>query len=116
MNKTGMSLSELAKQCGLKRQTVYENIQRADVGTQQRGIFPLMVLRLALKNGLEAEALAVLFGGYPSPEIPTLARAGILYPDLTPDELLKLRKAEEVTCMSSLPTEVIKSVIEKSRS
>lgn len=115
MQKLGWGYEDLAKECGLKRQTVYENIQRVDSGIPQRGIFPLMVLKLSLKHGLSAEAFTILFGENLN-EVPTVVRAGVLYPDLTPDELSKLRNAEDVTNMSSLPAEVIESVIKKSRS
>ncbi len=116
MEKLDISYVELAIQCGLKRQTVYENLQRAASGKSKREGFHMMVLRLALKNGFEAEALTVLFGESKSLRVSSLTRAGIMYPDLTLYELSKLRNAEEVTRMSSLPAEVIKSIIEESRS
>lgn len=115
MKKMGWGYKDLAIRCGLKRQTVYENIQRFDLGTSQKGIFPLSVLKLALTHGLQAEAFTVLLGEGKISEIPTVVRAGALYPDLNPDELSKLRFAETTTCMSSLPEEVIKSIIDKSR-
>lgn len=116
MKKMGWGYEDIAQRCGLKRQSVYENIQRTKSGASQRGTFPLNILRLAFENGLQTEAFTVLFREETTPEITTLIRAAILYPDLSPDELAKLRTAEEVTSMSSLPKEVIESIIEKSRS
>ena len=116
MQKMDISYAELAEKCGLKRQTVYENLQRAASGKSKREGFHMMVLRLALKSGFEAEALTILFGEGESPQVSSLVRAGIMYPDLKPNELEQLIRAEEATHMSPLPAEVIKSIIEKSRS
>ncbi len=115
MQKLGWNYEDLAGKVGISRQVVHRAINN-QIKTERRDGFHLGVVCVAFKHGFETEALSVVLERNGKQKASSVLRAAIMYPDLKPNELEKLLKAEEATYMSPLPTEVIRSIIEESRS
>jgi len=112
MEKQRWNYEQLAGECGISRQVLHR-LLHTKPKTKRRTGFHLGVIASAFKNGLEAEALSVILGSKKGSS--STLRAAIIYPDLTPEELGEIKNAENVTHMSPLPSEVIRSIVEAHR-
>lgn len=115
MQKLRWNYQDLASKVGVSRQGLHRAIKNP-IKTERRDGFHLGVICVAFKHGFEAEALSIILGRNGNQKVSSVLRAAIMYPDLKPNELEQILRVEEMTNMSPLPIEVIKSIIEKSRS
>ncbi len=115
MSKKALGITQTALKLGVSRQVLARHLNQPE--EVRRRDFGLKVVALAFSSGLEAEAMSVLLGQEVlSSEVSTAFKAAMMYPDLKSSEMEMILKTEEAVKNSSLPVDMIRSIIEISRS
>lgn len=113
IRQRGIPVSEVAKIFGVNQNAVHRYLNTRK-NKNSDDIFS-GTLRLAFDSDLQVETLQSLLSPV-GVQVTTTLVASVIFPDISPKELLELRKVEELTGISPLHGDIVRSTVMRFRS
>lgn len=110
LRKKSWTKADLARACGFQNQ-ILQDILAKPLEVKNRDIFYKQVVGLALEEGYVEEVLEVMIERGLVVEKSSVLLASIMFPDLSADELRKIRFAEQISITGPLDAKYIRNLV-----